>query len=301
MSEALSLGPLLYNWRAEVWRDFHLRIADEAPVDTVHLGEVVCSKRSSARHFDEVIRRLQVAGKEVVVSTLALVMSDSESAALHRLVDKYGDGCLIEANDISAVAALAGRRHVVGPFVNVYNEGTLAVLAGLGACRVCLPAEVPAGAIGIMARLGTPEIEVQVFGRLPLALSARCYHARSRGLAKDGCRTVCAEDPDGLPVDTIDGTPFLSVNGTQTMSHHTLDLLPALSALRAAGVHRFRLWPQRCDMVAVAGLYRDVVDGRADPVEADRKLAELLPTVDFANGYLYARQGCAWVDEDLIV
>src|SRR5215470_11870052 len=41
----LSLGPMLYNWAPERWRDFYFRIADEAPIDTVVIGEIVCSKR----------------------------------------------------------------------------------------------------------------------------------------------------------------------------------------------------------------------------------------------------------------
>jgi len=32
----LTLGPVLFNWQPERWRDFYFRIADEAPVtDTV--------------------------------------------------------------------------------------------------------------------------------------------------------------------------------------------------------------------------------------------------------------------------
>ena len=42
---ALTLGPLLFNWKPERRRDFYFRVADEAPVDCVYLGEVVCSKR----------------------------------------------------------------------------------------------------------------------------------------------------------------------------------------------------------------------------------------------------------------
>ena len=41
----LTLGPLLFNWSPERWRGFYARIADEAPVERVCLGEVVCSKR----------------------------------------------------------------------------------------------------------------------------------------------------------------------------------------------------------------------------------------------------------------
>ncbi len=42
----LTLGPVLFNWAPERWRDFYFRIADEAPLDIVYLGEVVCFKRA---------------------------------------------------------------------------------------------------------------------------------------------------------------------------------------------------------------------------------------------------------------
>ena len=41
----LTLGPVLFNWPVGRWVDFYARVADEAPVDRVCLGEVVCSKR----------------------------------------------------------------------------------------------------------------------------------------------------------------------------------------------------------------------------------------------------------------
>jgi collagenase-like PrtC family protease len=31
----LTLGPVLYHWAPEVWRDFYFRMADEAPLDRV--------------------------------------------------------------------------------------------------------------------------------------------------------------------------------------------------------------------------------------------------------------------------
>lgn len=42
----LTLGPVLFNWTPEVWRDFYFRVANEAPVTIVYLGEVICSKRA---------------------------------------------------------------------------------------------------------------------------------------------------------------------------------------------------------------------------------------------------------------
>ena len=41
----LTLGPLLYHGSAEQRRDFYFRIADEAPVSTVYIGETVFSNR----------------------------------------------------------------------------------------------------------------------------------------------------------------------------------------------------------------------------------------------------------------
>lgn len=293
----LTVGPVLFNWRPDVWRDFYFRLADEAAVDTVHLGEVVCSKRQPffAPHLPEVMDRLTAAGKEVVLSSLALVMSDRERDAMRALAADAGDR-LVEANDLAIAADLAGRPHMIGPFVNVYNEGTLAYLAGKGARRVCLPAELPLETLTILAAGGAAEIEVQAFGRLPLALSARCYHARSRNLHKDGCQYVCGQDPDGMAVDTMDGKPFLTVNGTQTMSSRYANLLGDLGGLQKAGIHRFRLWPQDCDMVAVAGLFRRLLDDRLDAGEAAGVLADLVPPgVEFANGYVHGREGHAFV------
>ena len=63
----LTLGPVLFNWAPERWRDFHFRMADEAAIDTVCLGEVVCAKRRPlfAPHFAAVAERYENAGKEI--------------------------------------------------------------------------------------------------------------------------------------------------------------------------------------------------------------------------------------------
>lgn len=294
----LTLGSVLFNWKPEQLRDFYFRIADEADVDTVHVGEVVCSKRSPffAPMIPDVIARLAAAGKEVVLSSLALIMNERELREARELAGH--EGWLVEANDVSVAAMLAPKPFVVGPLVNVYNEGTLAYLESLGAIRACLPAELPAEIIGTLAKSAKAEIEIQAFGRLPLAISARCYHARSRNLAKDGCQYVCAEDPDGMAVDTLDDEPFLAVNGTQTMSYHHLNLLAELESLRQLGVGRFRLWPHTADMVKVAALFRQTLAGGLDPAEASDRLAELCPRAEFANGYIHGREGHLYLEAD---
>ncbi len=46
MTAELTLGPIPYHWPAGRKLDFYARIADEAPVGTVYLGETICSKRA---------------------------------------------------------------------------------------------------------------------------------------------------------------------------------------------------------------------------------------------------------------
>jgi collagenase-like PrtC family protease len=78
----LGLGPVLYNWAPERWRDFYFRVADEAPVDVVSVGEIVCSKRSPffAPYLPVVIERLRDAGKQVLLGSLILVSQRRERA-----------------------------------------------------------------------------------------------------------------------------------------------------------------------------------------------------------------------------
>jgi collagenase-like PrtC family protease len=292
----LTLGPVLFNWEPERWRDFYFRIADEAPVSTVYLGEVICFKRAPLfdDYLDAVAARLKAAGKTVVRSTLAEVMSKQE----RKMIDEVcAEQTMVEANDGSALLRLRGRPHHAGPFINVYNERTLAVLAGGGVCNVCLPPEMPATAIAALApeaaKLGV-SIEVQVFGRLGLALSARCYHARAHGRSKDTCQFICNVDPDGMTLRTLEDKPFLTVNGIQTLSHDYLNLIGELAELQAMGVRRFRLSPHSCDMVEVANIFRGVLDRRIDTAEAADRLAGFKFDAPFSNGFYYGKPGYSW-------
>lgn len=278
---ALVMGPVLFNWSADRLADFYARIADEADVDRVHVGEVVCSKREPffADRLPEAIERLTAAGKTVVVDALALPTLKRERQLVKDLAGL--DGVEFEINDMSPLVHLtAGRRFAVSPLVNVYDEGTLGFLARRGAWSVALPYELPFASIETLAaeggRLGV-EIQVHVFGRLPLAISGRCYHARIHGLAKDSCQFVCNKDPDGLEVDTLDGEGFLAINGVQTMSRDCTAVIDEIGRLIAAGVGAFRLSPHDCDMVAVAAIWRGLTRGTLDAAEARAKLAEVGP------------------------
>jgi O2-independent ubiquinone biosynthesis protein UbiV len=186
---------------------------------------------------------------------------------------------------------------VCGPLINLFNEGTLDFLVREGAMRVVLPVELSAQAVGVLAaRNPTGQTELQVFGRQPLAIAMRCYHARAYGLHKDACQFVCERDPDGLAADQLDGRSLLAVNGTQTLSHGYLALLDEVAALRRSGVSHFRLSPQAgVDMVQVAALYRALLDGERAADAAEAELRGLLGSVPLINGYLHGRAGMAWV------
>ena len=287
---SLTLGPVFYNWPVARWIEFYNRIADEAPVDRVCLGEVVCSKRKP--FLDEVILgtvdRLERGGKEVVYATLALPTNKRE---MRDIGDMIQAGYRIEANDMATVHLLNGREHVVGPFLNVYNEDALALHIKLGATCVCLPPELPLWSIATMAT-GNSVVEVFAFGRPPLALSARCYAARSAGMAKDSCQFVCESERDGMEVTTIDGTPFLSVNGTQTLGYTVTAATREISQLREAGVVALRLSPQSCDMVRVARIYRDLADGHTTPKEANEALHVMGLPGPLSDGFLRGLPGC---------
>lgn len=291
----LTIGPVYYLWDGPRWRDFYFRLADEAPVDKVVVGETVCSKRQHfiEPYFAEVVERLERAGKQVVFSSLALVTLERESRMMRDLIE--GDH-LVEANDLSAIGLLRGRRHDVGPLVNVYNGATARLLAGRGARSICLPPELPFSSISAIASQ-SPDVTLEVFafGRMPLAISARCAHARTKGRIKDNCQFVCAEEPDGLPLRTLDRQSFLVLNGVQTMSHTCQALLGELQDMKEAGIAAFRLSPQDCDMVAVSALYRAVLDERLEPLEASEQLRLVYPQAPLSNGFHHAREGAAWV------
>ena len=290
----LTLGPIAYHWAADKRRDFYARIADEAPVDEVYLGEVICSKRAPFHEPDlpATIERLQRAGKTVILSTLAEVMLKRERKATEDLAAM--DAPEIEINNAAGLYARGKRPHRIGPFMNAYNEATIAWMARQGATHVCLPAEMPGDAIAVAARaahdlgLGT---EVQVFGRASLAVSARCYHARAHGRTKDNCLFVCEEDADGMPLRTTDDRPILRVNGIQTQSESYVDLLPETGRLVADGVTHLRLMPQAIDMVSVATAFRDALDGCVPIDEAEAQLAALTGNTGLSNGFYHGTAG----------
>lgn len=292
----LTIGPIPFFWPADRLVAFYDRLS-EAPVDRVVLGEQVCSKRLPfyEDRLPELAERLTAAGKEVVMTGLGLITLPRERKAARRLAEA---GMEVEINDFTALTYLPkGTAFSVGPLVNVYNESTLEWLAERGARRISLPPELPLASVevlaGAAARLGVI-VEVWAHGRAPLAIAGRCYHARLHGRTKDDCQFACEEDPDGLVVDTIDGTPLLAMNGVQTLSAAHVSAVHQLEALEAAGVGALRLSPQSEGFAELTRIWRDRLQTRLDGESAEAAIRALYPAIELADGYLAGDKGADW-------
>ena len=294
----LALGPLLYYWPRARVLDFY-REAAGWPVDIVYLGETVCSRRRELKLGDwvDIGLALAAAGKEVVLSTHELIESDADLRGMHAVVEN--GRFRVEANDMAAASRLAGKGpFVAGPFLNVYNAGTLALLAEMGATRWVAPVELSGAGLAAVVAEAHAGIETEVFawGRLPLAVSARCFTARYNNLQKDHCEFKCIDHPDGLALDTQDGLNFLVLNGVQTQSAGVQNLAPVLDEARAAGANVLRLSPQLAGMGEVVRLFRAAADGELSLVDASERLVPLAAgaTID---GYWHGRPGLELVKE----
>jgi len=287
----LALAPIVYYWPREVVLGYYRDVAD-ASVDIVYLGETVCSRRHELRLPDwlDVAAMLSAAGKEVILSTQILIESESDLKTSRRITsnDRYE----VEANDMGAVRLLAGRPFVGGASLNIYNSETLSFLAALGLERWVAPAEMTGAVLAAVqrARPAGVQTEVFVYGRLPLAHSARCFTARRFNLQKDACEFRCLEFPEGLVLRTGEGEPLLALNGVQTLSAAICNLVRVLPAIAGMNVEVVRIAPNRDDIAAVSGIFRRAIDLPAHNEAIAAELDALVPA-PACNGYWHGNAG----------
>lgn len=288
----LALGPIQYFWNKPDTQAFYKQVA-ELPVDIVYLGEVVCSKRREMRFNDwmDTAAMLEAAGKQVVLSTMALIEAESELLQMKNICrnGRYP----VEANDMAAVNMLEqDSAFVVGPHINTYNSHTLAQLSDSGAARWIMPYEMDRDSlVDIHQQRPTGmETEVFVFGRLPLALSARCYTARAHNTGKDDCEFRCGDYDNGMLMKTREQESFLAFNGTQVQSAKTYCLFDDLAFMKQLGVDAIRVSPQRKGMPEIINTVHALMEDNMRPGDAMDTLEEFVE-YELCDGYWYGQPG----------
>ena len=258
-----SLGAILYYWPKQDVEAFY-QAAASSSADIIYLGENVCTKRREMKVNDwlEIARQLAASGKQVVLSTLALLQAPSELNELKRYVEN-GE-FLLEANDFGAVNMAAERKlpFVAGHALNCYNAATLKILHQQGMSRWCMPVELSRDwLVNLLNQCqdmgigGKFEVEVLSYGHLPLAYSARCFTARSEDRAKDDCETCCIKYPQGRKVLSQENQQVFVLNGIQTQSGYCYNLGNEQTSMQGL-VDIVRLSPESLQTLQVLEQFR---------------------------------------------
>tara|TARA_R110001583_G_scaffold24224_6_gene88582 strand:+ start:104 stop:982 length:879 start_codon:yes stop_codon:yes gene_type:complete len=272
----LSLGPLLYYWPKQTIEDFYQQ-AMNSDADIIYLGETVCSKRRELKNRDwiNLAKELNHQGKEIVLSSMALLEAPSEVKVLKQLCEN-GEFS-VEANDIGAVQILSEKKvpFVCGPAINCYNAHTLKLFVNQGMHRWVMPVElsrdwltkalIDAEKMGIRSQF---EVEVLAHGHLPLAYSARCFTARSENKAKDDCELCCIKYPQGRTTSTQEGQQVFVLNGIQTQSGYCYNLLNDVESMQGL-VDVARISPSSTNSLKTLQQFKQQIIGEQQKVKLD--------------------------------
>lgn len=283
----LSLGSLTYCWNKASIFEYYQAIADTS-IDTVYLGEVICSRRREMKYKDylELAHMLAAKGKKVILTTMTLIESQSEIIELKRIIDN-GEFA-IEANDMAAVnlASEANLPFVCGPSLNLYNRGSLDIMQKLGMTRFVMPYELSREWLEQVLTQSTTQFETEVlgYGYMPLAHSARCFTAKHHQKPKLDCQIVCLQYPKGLLTQTQESQPLLRLNGIQTQSAAKINLINQIPLMSKIGVDYWRLSPTGMDDI---GLINQIASSQ------HRDLLAITPSTSAieCNGYWFGEAG----------
>jgi len=287
----LSLGNVLFFWPKDTLLDFYQH-AKTSIADTVYIGESVCSKRRELNlgQWLELGHDLSQSGKQLVLSSLALLEAKSELAVLKKVCDN--DNFLVEANDFGAVELLSSKNipFVAGAALNVYNQHDLNYLYKKGMQRWVAPVELSKDwlmktvegckEIGIHKKF---EIEVFGYGYLPLAYAARCFTARSENRPKDQCNLCCINYPQGRNINSQEEETLFVMNGIQTLSGKAQNLINDLPHMQDL-VDVVRINPSSIESLTWLTLFKQNMQGQG-PVS----------TSGYCNGYWHKISGMALV------
>lgn len=272
-----ALGPVLYYW-PKIETEAFYQAAKESEADIIYMGETVCTKRREMKvpNWLDLAKEIAKSGKQVVLSTLALLEAPSELIDLKKLVNN-GD-FLIEANDLAAINIAHDNNlpFVAGPAINCYNALTLKLLQKQGMVRWCMPVELSRDWLSNVLKQFDAlkiernfEVEVFSYGYLPLAYSARCFTARSEDKPKDKCETCCIKYPVGREVFSQEQQKVFVLNGIQTQSGYCYNLGNNLKEMKGL-VDIVRISPLGIETLEVVKQFRANEEG-LNPLHIEHK------------------------------
>lgn len=272
-----ALGPVLYYW-PKIETEAFYQAAKESEADIIYMGETVCTKRREMKvpNWLDLAKEIAKSGKQVVLSTLALLEAPSELTDLRQLVNN-GD-FLIEANDLAAINIAHDNNlpFVAGPAINCYNALTLKLLQKQGMVRWCMPVELSRDWLSNVLKQFDAlkiernfEVEVFSYGYLPLAYSARCFTARSEDKPKDKCETCCIKYPVGREVFSQEQQKVFVLNGIQTQSGYCYNLGNNLKEMKGL-VDIVRISPLGIETLEIVKQFRANEEG-LNPLHIEHK------------------------------
>ncbi|OCG35396.1 U32 family peptidase [Gilliamella sp. Fer2-1] len=272
-----ALGPVLYYW-PKIKTEAFYHAAKDSEADIIYMGETVCCKRREMKVLNwlELAKEIAKSGKQVVLSTQALLEAPSELKDLRQLVNN-GD-FLIEANDLAAINIAQEHKlpFVTGPAINCYNALTLKLLQKQGMVRWCMPVELSRDWLSNVLKQFEAlniernfEVEVFSYGYLPLAYSARCFTARSEDKPKDKCETCCIKYPVGREVFSQEQQKVFVLNGIQTQSGYCYNLGNNLNEMKGL-VDIVRISPLGIETLDIVKQFKANEDG-LNPLQIEYK------------------------------
>lgn len=282
-----SIGNILFFWERTRVFDFYDEVMNSS-AEVVYIGESVCSKRRELSLADwlDIGKQLEIKGKQVVLSGLALLEAKSELATLKKVCNN--GHFLVEANDFGAVQLSheAALPFVAGSALNIYNQLDLKHLYEMGMQRWVMPVELSRDwlkntkhQLNAMKLEDAFEIEVQAYGYLPLAYAARCFTARSENRPKDQCKLCCINYPQGRDVKSQEGSELFKLNGIQTLSGKAQNLINDIPSMHDL-VDIARISPDSIESLAWLDKFKSNVEGQTS-----------FDTHNFCNGYWHKIEG----------
>ncbi len=174
----------------------------------------------------------------------------------------------------------------------MYNAQSLNVLYKKDLKRWCFPVELSQETLSsIMQGIDDGlETEVFAFGKLPLAFSARCFTARAYNLDKDDCQYKCIKHDEGLLLSTKEDESFLIMNGIQTLSSDTFNLVGSMDQMQKMGVDIVRISPQVDHSMDIVEVFRQVINQEISSSDAQLLINKLIPEKQ-CDGYWFDQAG----------